>query len=101
MTHKVSIICSSKTSECSVQFLFADVSQLQNFVNIAMATTTIADDVVCDKLSTLRTVGSAFGSLIYNLPVKEGYQTLCERCKLLWKALDNNKSLPKLLVRLF
>lgn len=77
----------------------ADVSDLQNFVNVALATAAGGeDDFAHDRLASLRTVGSGFGSLIYKLPRNAGYQTLSQRCKSLWVALENNPKLPTMLV---
>ena len=77
-----------------------DVSDLQNFVNVALATAAGGeDDLTHDKLSDLRTVGSGFGALIYKLPKNAGYADLTERCESLWKALQNDPNLPGKLVR--
>ena len=77
-----------------------DVSDLQNFVNVALATAAGGeDDLTHDKLSNLRTVGSGFEALIYKLPKYAGYADLTERCESLWKALQNNPKLPEKLVR--
>ena len=80
----------------------ADVNDLQNFVNVALATAAGGeDDLTHDKLSDLRTVGSVFGTLIYNLPENTGYEDLAKRWESLWEALQNNPDLPDKLVRLF
>ena len=83
---------------CSLSSL--DVSDLQNFVNVALATAAGGeDDLAHDQLSNLRTVGSAFGALIYKLPKEAGYADLAKRCESLWEALRNNPDLPNRLVR--
>ena len=80
--------------------LSIDVSDLQNFVNVALATAAGGeDDFAHDKLSDLRTVGSGFGALIYKLPDDAGYAVLAQRCRSLWEALRNNPDLPNKLVR--
>ena len=80
--------------------LFPDVSDLQNFVNISLATAAGGeDDLAHDKLSNLRTVGSGFGALIYKLPEDTGYADLAKRCESLWEALRNYQDLPNKLVR--
>ena len=56
------------------------------------------DDYAHDRLSYLRTVGSGFGSLIYNLKEDTGFRELSKRCEFLWKALEDNPQLPKMLV---
>ena len=82
-------------------FLSLDVSDLQNFVNIALATAAGGeDDLTHDKLSNLRTVGSGFGALIYKLPKEAGYAELATRCGSLWEELQNDYSLPEKLVRI-
>ena len=58
------------------------------------------DDLANDRLSCLRTVGSGFSSLIYKLDPNTGFRDLRERCKSLWRAFENDKNLPLLLVGL-
>ena len=80
-------------------FINPDVNDLQNFVNIALATAAGGeDDLTRDKLSNLRTVGSGFGPLIYKLPKTAGYDVLQEHCKLLWDTLKYAPKLPKIMV---
>ena len=80
-------------------FAFIDVSEIQNFVTVALATAAGGeDDLAHDKLSHLRTVGSGFASLIYNISDQDGYKQLEVKCKSLWEALEDNPRLPKLLV---
>ena len=76
------------------------MSDLQNFVNVALATAAGGeDDLTHDKLSNLRTVGSQFGPLIYNLKDDTDFETLAAGVKLVWEAMERTSSLPKLLVR--
>ena len=78
------------------------MNDLQNFVNVALATAAGGeDDLTHDKLSELRTVGSVFGTLIYNLPENTGYEDLAKRWESLWESLKNHPDLPNKLVRLF
>ena len=78
-----------------------DVSDLQNFVNIALATAAGGeDDLAHDKLSNLRTVGSGFGALIYKLPKEASYAELARCCEFLWGEVENDKDLPEKLVRM-
>ena len=78
----------------------SDVNDLQNFVNVALATAAGGeDDLTHDKLSDLRTVGSGFGPLIYNLPENACFADLTERWESLWEALRNSQDLPGKLVR--
>ena len=77
-----------------------DVNDLQNFVNVALATAAGGeDDLAHDKLSNLRTVGSMFGPLIYKLPTNVGYADLAKRWDSLWQTLQNSEDLPEKLVR--
>ena len=79
---------------------YIDVNDLQNFVNVALATAAGGEgDIAHDKLSNLRTVGSGFGSLIYDLRSDTGFTELSDRCASLWTALSNNPDLPNMLVR--
>ena len=80
----------------------SDVNDLQNFVNVALATAAGGeDDLAHDKLSNLRTVGSTFGPLIYKLPTNAGYAELAKRWESLWQTLPTSQDLPKKLVRSF
>ena len=76
------------------------MNDLQNFVNILLATVAGGEgDHARDKLSNLRTVGSGFGALIYKLPPDAGYETLVDRCRLLWKTLQSTPKLPDMMVQ--
>ena len=78
----------------------ADVKDLQNFVNISLATVAGGEDALTrDRLSNLRTVGSGFGALIYRLPSDAGYQMLVDRCKAVWEALRSAPNLPDMMVQ--
>ena len=78
----------------------ADVKDLQNFVNISLATAAGGeDDYTRDKLSNLWTVGSGFEALIYRLPSDAGYQTLVDRCKTLWETLRSAPNLLNMMVQ--
>ena len=78
-----------------------DVTDLQNFVNVALATATGGeDDYANDRLSSLRSVGTGFSSLIYNLMPDTSFQALCERCESVWEAYHNDKKLLSMLVSL-
>ena len=91
-------VCLKFVSE-SQQFLSADVSDLQNFVNVALATAAGGEDALAyDRLSSLRTVCSGFSSLIYNLREDIGFQELCNRCSDVWTAYQNDENLLKMLV---
>ena len=56
------------------------------------------DDLANDRLSSLRTVGSGFASLIYKLKENTGFQELAQRCSSVWEAYQNDRNLPKMLV---
>ena len=82
-------------------FCPVDVSDLQNFVNLALTTAAGGeDDLTNDRLSSLRTVGSGFSSLIYKLRTETGFSELRDRCSSVWVAYKNDKNLPKMLVSL-
>ena len=79
-----------------------DVSEIQGFVTVALATAAGGeDDLTHDRLSHLRTVGSGFAAFIYNIKEGDGYKQLEDKCSSLWEALENNPDLPKLLVSLY
>ena len=77
------------------------MNDIQGFVTLALATAAGGEgDLVHDRLSHLRTVGSGYASLIYiNSGERDDYKMLMERCTSLWEALDKNHHLPELLVR--
>ena len=76
-----------------------DDGDLQNFVTVALATAAGGeDDYANDKLSSLRTVGSGFGSLIYNLKADTGSLVLRRRCTSVWEEFRKNPNLPEMLV---
>ena len=75
------------------------MNDLKNFVNISLATAAGGEDALTrDKLSNLRTVGSGFGALIYQLPSDAGYTALVDRCKTLWETLRSAPNLPDMMV---
>ena len=75
------------------------MQDLQHFVTIALATAAGGeDDFTRDRLSNLRTVGSRFASLIYQLPPETGYKQLVKRCESLWDALIHYPKLPEMMV---
>ena len=77
----------------------SDVSDLQNFVNISLATAAGGEDALTrDRLSKLRTVGSGFGALIYDLPSDVSYWKLMSRCKTLWETLNSTPNLSQMMV---
>ena len=90
----------SRQIECKfIHWLILDVTDLVNFVTIALATAAGGEgDMTTDLLSYLRTVGSGFGPLIYRLPRDASYQTLQELCKTLWVTLATAPDLPEMMV---
>ena len=77
----------------------SDVSDLSNFVTVALATAAGGEDALTqDKLSGLRTIGTSFESLIYTLPPTAGYKELLSSCQTLVKTIRKNRYLPTLLV---
>ncbi len=77
----------------------SNVNDLQNFVNIALATAAGGEgDYNTDKLINLRIVGSGFGQLIYKLPQNAGYETLQRLCTSLWTTLEETGDLPDKMV---
>ena len=82
--------------------LIADVNEIQNFVNVALATAAGGEgDLQHDRLSHLRTVGSGFASLIYSDSDDAGFFELKKACTSVWEALNKNPNLPMLLVSFY
>ena len=69
------------------------MNQLHAFVEVALDTSD-REIVMCTKLSSLRTVGSAVGNLLFELPKSAGFVELVAVCD----DLLEGKSLPNLLV---
>ena len=68
-------------------------------MTVALATAAGGEgDLVHDKLSHLRTIGSGFAPLIYEVKEADGYKRLMERCRTLWEALKKNPKLSDILV---
>ena len=79
---------------------FADVGDLQSFVNVSLTTSAEEGALANDRLSTLSTVGTGYRSLIYDLKPNAGFSTLSKACNTIWEALKMNPDLPKLLVKI-
>ena len=58
------------------------------------------DTLTNAKLSSLRTVGSGFGFLIYELRSDADFDTLVKGCRFVWEAMQRTPNLPQYLVRL-
>lgn len=72
-------------------FLETSGNDLQNFVNIALATTASGDQV---KLIRLNKIGSGFGPLIYQLEANTGFKKFKRLCEQeLWKSLKQTEDL--------
>ena len=68
-------------------------------MTVALATADGGEgDLVHDKLSYLRTIGSGFAPLIYEVKRADGYKQLMERCRTLWGTLKENSKLSDILV---
>ena len=81
-------------------FGFADVGDLQSFVNVSLTTSAEEGALANDRLSTLSTVGTGYRSLIYDLKPNAGFATLSKACNTIWEALKMNPDLPKQLVKI-
>jgi hypothetical protein len=95
--------CIQKFSDCQeivrwIQDTTKDISDLQNFVNVSLATSAGGeDDLSNDRLANLRTVGSGFSSLVYGMKENTDFETLSHKCLSVWTACKKNKSLSKML----
>ena len=79
---------------------FLDVTELQNFVTVALNNPTSGEDSLTnDKLSSLRAVGSGFGYLIYELKEDSDFDALTRGCRFVWEAMQQTPRLPQYLVR--
>lgn len=74
---------------------------LQEFVNVALHTSAGEGAFSSDKLSNLKTVGTGYGPLIYDLPDDSSFEVFQHRCETVWESMLQQKqkySLPDLLV---
>ena len=77
----------------------SDVTDLQNFVTVALNNASVGEDTLTNaKLASLRTVGSGYGCLIYDLRKNADFHTFARQCKLLWEGLSHTPNLPQYLV---
>ena len=75
------------------------MNDLKKFVSVALNNAVTGEDTLTNaKLSSLRTVGSGFGCLIYDLPKEAGFEVLKQQCMLLWKNMITTPDLPQYLV---
>ena len=76
------------------------MTDLQNFVTVALNNASSGEDMLTNtKLASLRTVGSGFGCLIYDLKKDADFDTLAKQCRLLWEGMVHTPNLPRYLVR--
>lgn len=69
-------------------------------MNVALATAAGGEgDLTNDRLSSLRTVGSGFSSLIYKLDPHTGSRALRAKCSDVWAAYRDDNNLPEMLVK--
>lgn len=53
-------------------------------------------------MSNLRTIGSDFAPLIFDIqPASTGFDELVDRLEIVWRAVESNPDLPKILVSVF
>lgn len=77
----------------------ADVTDLQNFVTVALNNASGGEDTLTNAmLSSLHTVGSGFGYLIYDLKKDADFHALAEGCRFVWEAMTHTPNLPQYLV---
>ena len=75
------------------------MNDLKKFVSVALNNAATGEDTLTNaKLSSLRTVGSGFGCLIYDLPKEAGFEVLKQQCMLLWENMITTPDLPQYLV---
>ena len=78
------------------------MNDLKTFVNVALNNAATGEDTLTNaKLSVLRTVGSGFGCLIYDLPKQADFKVLKQQCMLLWENMSTTPDLPQYLVSIY
>lgn len=77
----------------------ADVTDLQKFVHLSLASAVEGDgDKANDMLSHLHTVGRGYGPMLYGLDGNAGHSSLIDSCKAVWSAMKEAPNLATLLV---
>ena len=75
------------------------MADLQAFVNLALETGTCGEDRYSkDRMSNLRSIGSEFAPLIFNIQPDTGFEELASELGVVWSALESNPDLPQVLV---
>ena len=72
---------------------------MQNFIRIANQT--MESELIRQLLQDLLKFGSTFAPLIYDVRLDENCEMLIDRCKSLWKFIDENPNLRSIAVSLF
>ena len=71
-------------------------------MSVALHTTAGESPYDSDRLSNLKKIGNAFGSLIYDLKVEKSFEMFRIGCFAAWYAMDNTtEDLPKILVKFY
>ena len=69
-------------------------------MSVALHTTAGESPYDSDRLSNLKKIGNAFGSLIYDLKEEKSFEMFRNGCFDAWYAMDNTtEDLPKILVK--
>ena len=69
-------------------------------MSVALHTTAGETPYDSDRLSNLKKIGNAFGSLIYDLKEEKSFEMFHIGCFAAWDAMDNTtEDLPKILVK--
>ena len=79
-------------------FYVIGISDLHEFVNVALHTEAGEDDLANDNLSRLAVVGDGYSSLIYGLPSDSSLDHFMVCCKKVFDALKRIPDLTKSLV---
>lgn len=74
------------------------MNDLHKFVNVALHTAAGEGDFANDNLSRLKTIGSGYSPLIYDLQREPSFAKFQECCVKVWKALEQTPDLAKKLV---
>ena len=71
-------------------------------MSVALHTTAGEDPYDSDRLSNLKKVGNAFGSLIFGLEENNSFDTFRKGCISMWNAMaSSGEDLPEILVEFY
>lgn len=82
------------------KFVIADINELKVFVDLASISAG-ENDLDVDRVACFHDAVLGYSSMLYGLKQDSNFEALKESLSKLWKALENDKRIPKKLVRFY